>query len=166
MYFLVGIGNLMFLIIKKKFWMGFMMQLGLPTSANEEKIPSPVAPQNRNLGFEGIVANHAIDHDLVELEQVTQCILLDCAGEAGILVQRISELVAGHMGGPVQDASIMLARWLENSTELRTSLQTSVLSIGCIKIRFISSLCFALQGPCGQCWCSLQLSQRKTVHWG
>ncbi|KAH7666044.1 Non-specific serine/threonine protein kinase protein [Dioscorea alata] len=77
---------------------GFYDVLGLSISASEGKIPSLVALQNRNLGFEAIVVNHAVDHDLV-----------------GILVQRISELVAGHMGGPVKDASIMLARWLENS---------------------------------------------------
>ncbi|KAM0944103.1 putative protein kinase TKL-CTR1-DRK-2 family [Dioscorea sansibarensis] len=119
---------------KDKVLDGFYDVLGLSTSASEGKIPSLVALQNGNLGFEAIVVNHAIDHDLVELEQVTQCILLDCPAEVGILVQRISELVAGHMGGPVKDASIMLARWLENSTELRTSLQTSVLPIGCIKL--------------------------------
>ncbi|ONL93807.1 Serine/threonine-protein kinase EDR1 [Zea mays] len=38
------------------------------------------------------------------------------------------------MGGPVKDANDMLTRWLEKSTELRTSLQTSLLPIGCIKI--------------------------------
>ncbi|KAH7665974.1 Non-specific serine/threonine protein kinase protein [Dioscorea alata] len=108
---------------KDKVLDGFYDALGLPISASEEKIPSLVALQNRNLGFEGIVVNHAIDHDLVELEQVTQ-----------ILVQRISELVAGQMGGPVQDASIMLVRWLENRIELRT---------------FISSLCFAFQDNVG-----------------
>ncbi|KAJ0981683.1 hypothetical protein J5N97_009938 [Dioscorea zingiberensis] len=114
---------------------GFYDVLGLSTSSSDGKMPSLVALQNGNLGFESIVVNHPIDHDLVELEQVAQCILLDCpVAEVGVLVQRISELVAGHMGGPVKDASIMLARWSENSTELRTSLQTSVLPIGCVKL--------------------------------
>jgi hypothetical protein len=51
-----------------------------------------------------------------------------------LLVQRIAELVTDNMGGPVKDANDMLTRWLEKSTELRTSLQTSLLPIGCIKI--------------------------------
>ncbi|KAH7665977.1 Non-specific serine/threonine protein kinase protein [Dioscorea alata] len=81
---------------------GFYDVLGLSISASEGKIPSLVALQNRNL------------------EQVTQRILLDCPAEVGILVKRISELVAGHMGGIVKDASIMLAR--------------CILPIGCIKL--------------------------------
>ncbi|KAF2298526.1 hypothetical protein GH714_023971 [Hevea brasiliensis] len=67
--------------------------------------------------------------------QVAQCIALDCpATDVVILVQRLAELVTGHMGGPVKDANIMLARWMERSTELRTSLHTSVLPIGSINI--------------------------------
>ncbi|KAL1145362.1 hypothetical protein V6Z11_A11G293800 [Gossypium hirsutum] len=34
------------------------------------------------------------------------------------------------MGGPVKDANIILSKWMERSTELRTSLHTSVLPIG------------------------------------
>ncbi|OAY44153.1 serine/threonine-protein kinase EDR1 [Manihot esculenta] len=86
-------------------------------------------------GFEAVIVNQVIDPALEELVQVAQCIALDCpATDVGILVQRLAELVTGHMGGPVKDANIMLARWMERSTELRTSLHTSVLPIGSINI--------------------------------
>ncbi|KAF2287914.1 hypothetical protein GH714_003179 [Hevea brasiliensis] len=86
-------------------------------------------------GFEAVIVNQAIDPGLEELVQVSQCIALDCpATDVSILVQRLAELVTGHMGGPVKDANIMLARWMERSTELRTSLHTSVLPIGSINI--------------------------------
>lgn len=88
-----------------------------------------------DLGFEVIVVNHTMDATLVELEQIAQCCMLDCpATETALLVQRIAELVIDNMGGPVKDANDMLARWMVCSTELRTSLQTSLLPIGCIKI--------------------------------
>lgn len=86
-------------------------------------------------GFEAVIVNQAIDPALEELVQVAQCIALDCpATDVGILVQRLAELVTGHMGGPVKDANIVLAGWMARSTELRTSLHTSVLPIGSINI--------------------------------
>ncbi|EEF49716.1 map3k delta-1 protein kinase, putative [Ricinus communis] len=85
--------------------------------------------------FEAVVINRAMDHALEELVQVAQCIALDCpATDVGILVQRLAEVVTGHMGGPVKDANIMLARWMERSTDLRKSLHTSALPIGSIDI--------------------------------
>ncbi|XP_058000499.1 serine/threonine-protein kinase EDR1 isoform X2 [Hevea brasiliensis] len=86
-------------------------------------------------GSEAVIINRTIDPALEEMVQVAQCIALDCpATDVVILVQRLAELVTGHMGGPVKDANIMLARWMERSTELRTSLHTSVLPIGSINI--------------------------------
>ncbi|XP_056166290.1 serine/threonine-protein kinase EDR1 [Syzygium oleosum] len=86
-------------------------------------------------GFEAIIVNRRIDHALEELMQIAHCIGLDCpATEVTILVQGLAELVTGHMGGSVKDANIMWARWMERSTELRTSLQTSVLPIGSINV--------------------------------
>jgi hypothetical protein len=89
-----------------------------------------------DLGFEFNVINRTIDSTLQEMEQVAQCILLDFSvANIAVQVQRIAELVTDNMGGPVEDSNEMLiTRWLQNSTELRTSLQTSLLPIGCIKI--------------------------------
>uniref|UniRef100_A0A0E0CVH0 non-specific serine/threonine protein kinase n=1 Tax=Oryza meridionalis TaxID=40149 RepID=A0A0E0CVH0_9ORYZ len=106
-------------------------------SSKQGKMPSLADLQTGigDLGFEVIVINRAIDTTLQEMEQVAQCILLDFpVANIAVLVQRIAELVTDHMGGPVKDANDMLTRWLEKSTELRTSLHTSLLPIGCIKI--------------------------------
>jgi hypothetical protein len=106
-------------------------------SSRQGKMPSLADLQTSigDLGFEVIVINRAIDSTLQEMEQVAQCILLDFpVANIAALVQRIAELVTDNMGGPVEDSNEMLTRWLQNSTELRTSLQTSLLPIGCIKI--------------------------------
>lgn len=106
-------------------------------SSRQGKMPSLADLQTGigDLGFEVIVINRAIDSTLQEMEQVAQCILLDFpVANIALLVQRIAELVTDNMGGPVKDANEMLTKWLEKSTELRTSLQTSLLPIGCIKI--------------------------------
>ncbi|KAK3148318.1 hypothetical protein QOZ80_3BG0293530 [Eleusine coracana subsp. coracana] len=106
-------------------------------SSRQGKMPSLADLQTGigDLGFEVIVINRAIDSTLQEMEQVAQCIVLDFpVANIAVLVQRIAELVTDNMGGPVKDANEMLTRWLEKSTELRTSLQTSLLPIGCIKI--------------------------------
>ncbi|CAL4920870.1 unnamed protein product [Urochloa decumbens] len=106
-------------------------------SSRQGKMPTLADLQTGigDLGFEVIVINRAIDSTLQEMEQVAQCILLDFpVANIALLVQRIAELVTDNMGGPVKDANDVLTRWLEKSTELRTSLQTSLLPIGCIKI--------------------------------
>ncbi|KAG0460056.1 hypothetical protein HPP92_023184 [Vanilla planifolia] len=117
---------------------GFYDIFGLSNDfTNHGKMPSLHDLQSSigDLGFEVIFVNRAIDSALVELEQVAHCIALDSpATEVVFLVQRISELVSQHMGGPVKDANDMLARWIEKSTELRMTLQTSLLPIGCINL--------------------------------
>lgn len=117
---------------------GFYDIYGLSTeSANQGKMPS-ITDLETNLGssgFEVVMVNQRIDPSLEELLQIAHCIALDCpVTEVSVLAQRLAELVTGHMGGPVKDANIMLARWMERRTELRTSLQTSVLPIGSINI--------------------------------
>ncbi|XP_022155390.1 serine/threonine-protein kinase EDR1 [Momordica charantia] len=105
-------------------------------SAVQGKIPSlsDIEASFGSSGFEVVMVNMTVDPALEELVQIAQCIA-DCPGtEVRVLVQRLAELVMGHMGGPVKDANFMLARWMERSTELRTSLHTSVLPIGSINI--------------------------------
>lgn len=104
---------------------------------NRGKMPS-LTELETNPGssdFEGVIINRRIDPSLEELMQIAHCITLDCpASEINLLLLRLSELVTGHFGGPVKDANIILAKWVEISTELRTSLHTSVLPIGSLKI--------------------------------
>ncbi|CAI0384249.1 unnamed protein product [Linum tenue] len=107
------------------------------SSENQGKMPSLVDLETNSVssGFEAVVVNRSIDHNLEEVAQVAQCISLDCpATDISILVQRLAELVTAHMGGPVKDANIMLTKWMERSIELRTVLHTSVLPIGSINI--------------------------------
>ncbi|GKV27453.1 hypothetical protein SLEP1_g36625 [Rubroshorea leprosula] len=88
-----------------------------------------------NYGFEVVIVNRTIEPVLEELVQIAHCIALDCpASNVSVLVQKLAEFVTGHMGGPVKDANIMLARWMDRSMELRTSLHTSLLPIGSINI--------------------------------
>ncbi|KAJ7973436.1 MAP kinase kinase kinase-like protein [Quillaja saponaria] len=88
-----------------------------------------------NSGFEVVIVNRTIDPSLEELVQIAQCIALDCPiTDVGILVQRLADVVSGHMGGPVKDANIILAKWMERNRELRTSLNTCVLPLGSINI--------------------------------
>ncbi|CAK9187174.1 unnamed protein product [Ilex paraguariensis] len=117
---------------------GFYDVYGLSTDpATQGKMPSLTDLENNpgTSGFEVVIVNRTVDHALEELLQIAHCIALDCpATEISLLVQRLAELVTENMGGPVRDANVILARWMERSTELRTSLHTSVLPIGSLKI--------------------------------
>ncbi|KAL0455595.1 UNVERIFIED_CONTAM: Serine/threonine-protein kinase EDR1, partial [Sesamum latifolium] len=108
--------------------------------------------------YEVVVVNRKIDPALEELIQIAHCVVLDCpTTEITLLIQRLAELVTGHLGGPVRDANIILAKWMERSLELRTSLHTTVLPIGSLrvglsrhrallfKVRSRSQILFALQ---------------------
>ncbi|XP_052877613.1 serine/threonine-protein kinase EDR1-like [Gossypium arboreum] len=113
---------------------GFYDVYGLSSeSGTQGKMPSltDLEASLGNSSFEVVIVNRTIDPALEELFQIAHCIALDCPStNVGILVQRLAELVTGHMGGPVKDANIILSKWMERSTELRTSLHTSVLPIG------------------------------------
>ncbi|GMI79229.1 ENHANCED DISEASE RESISTANCE 1 [Hibiscus trionum] len=117
---------------------GFYDVYGLSTdSGTLGKMPSltDLEASLGNSSFEVVIVKRTIDHALEELLQIAHCISLDCPStNVGILVQRLAELVTGHMGGPVKDANMILSKWMERSTELRTSLHTCVLPIGSINI--------------------------------
>lgn len=116
---------------------GFFDVFGLSLEPTAQGMPSiaDLETSAGDSGFEAVIVNRKVDPILVELEQVAQCIGLDCpASEVGILVQRLAEVVTNHMGGPVKDANIVLARWMDFSTELRTSLHTCVYPIGSLKV--------------------------------
>nr|KYP74421.1 Serine/threonine-protein kinase CTR1 [Cajanus cajan] len=101
-------------------------------SVMQGKMPSRTDLEANPGGSEVVIANRTIDPALEELIQIAQCIALDCP--VAILVQRLAELVTNHMGGPVRDANIMLAKWTETRAELRTSLHTIVLPLGSLNI--------------------------------
>lgn len=137
-FFACGLQEYSVLDYEEKVVDGFYDAYGLSTHSRQQgNIPSLTDLEN-NLGdpnFEVITVNRKIDHVLEELMQVAQCIALDCsASRVALLVSRLAEVVTGHMGGPVKDANIMSAKWMERSTELRTSLHTGLLPIGTIDI--------------------------------
>ncbi|PIA44945.1 hypothetical protein AQUCO_01700489v1 [Aquilegia coerulea] len=113
---------------------GFYDLYGLSTDpVTQGKMPSlaDIQTDRVNPSFEVVIVNRAIDPALVELEQIAYCIALDCpSSNVGLLVQRIADLVTEHMGGPVRDANMMLARWMERIMDLRTSLHSCILPIG------------------------------------
>lgn len=85
--------------------------------------------------YEVVIVNRKVDPALEELTQIAHCIVLDCpTSEITLLIQRLAELVIEHLGGPVRNANIILAKWIERSMELRTSLHTSVLPIGSLRV--------------------------------
>ncbi|KAK9148976.1 hypothetical protein Scep_007733 [Stephania cephalantha] len=92
-----------------------------------------------NVDYEVILVNRIIDPVLQQLEQTAVSLAVECrASEFGPvasgLVQKMADLVVGAMGGPVGDAVEMLNKWKVRSDELRTSLKTIVLPLGCLDV--------------------------------
>ncbi|KAK9160983.1 hypothetical protein Syun_007324 [Stephania yunnanensis] len=104
---------------------------------SQGKMPS-LADIQTNLGdsqFEVVVVNRAVDPNLEELYQVAKCIALGCpATQIALLAQRLADVVTEHLGGPVRDDNVMIARWIEKRVELRTSLHTTILPIGSLNV--------------------------------
>lgn len=117
---------------------GFYDLYNLSTdSAARGNMPSLTDLENSDGGsdYEVVVVSRKLDPALEELMQIAQCIMLDCrTAEIGLLIQRLAELVTEHLGGPVPDSNLILSKWMERSIELRTSLHTTVLPIGSLKV--------------------------------
>ncbi|PKA63645.1 Serine/threonine-protein kinase EDR1 [Apostasia shenzhenica] len=121
---------------------GFYDVYGI-VSNPDRKLPSLVDLQavsvSDRLEYEVVVVNSAVDHALQQLEERALSIAVGCrerengAIDSG-LVHKVAQLVADHMGGPVDDAEDMLRRWTIRSQELRTSLNTIVLPLGLLGV--------------------------------
>jgi len=110
--------------------------------SSQDKLPSlselQQIPVSNNLGYEVVLVNRAIDPILEQLEQAALCLALDSGTtELGPvnsgLAQKVADIVANHMGGPVSDANDMLARWAITSYDLRASSNNIVLLLGCLQ---------------------------------
>eukprot|EP00249_Psilotum_nudum_P022895 c28683_g3_i1 orf=411-3836(+) len=108
-----------------------------PTS--ESVMPSLMdlqgTPVSDNIVWEAVLVNRATDPDLVNLERRTLSLVVDNRAGTMVtfrsyLVQKIADLVARHMGGPVVDADDVLKQWRTFSEELRSSLGNIVLPLG------------------------------------
>ncbi|KAI3694268.1 hypothetical protein L1987_77232 [Smallanthus sonchifolius] len=123
---------------------GFYDVYGITSnSVTQGKMPLLVDLQaitvSDNVDYEVILVNRMVDKDLRYLEERVSTISLECqaAGTTQImstLIQRIANIVVGQMGGPVSDADEMLRKWTFRSYELRNSMNTIILPIGCLDV--------------------------------
>ncbi|KAG7653584.1 Protein kinase domain [Arabidopsis suecica] len=106
-------------------------------SAKQGEMPSleDLESNHGTPGFEAVVVNRPIDPSLRELLEISECIAMDCpTTSVSVLVQRLAELVTGHMGGSAEDSSIVLAKWTDKSSEFKAALNTCVFPIGFVDI--------------------------------
>lgn len=89
--------------------------------------------------YEVILVNRSIDLELQQLEEKAYSLSMECRVSElgpilGGLIQKIADIVVDRMGGPVGDADDMLRRWTVRSYELRHSLNTIILPLGCLDV--------------------------------
>ncbi|KAF5467993.1 hypothetical protein F2P56_012191 [Juglans regia] len=92
-----------------------------------------------NVDYEVIFVNRLVDRELQKLEKIACTISKEYrVSEQGQilsgLIQKIADLVVDRMGGVVLDADEMLRRWNTRSYELRNSLNTIILPLGCLDV--------------------------------
>ena len=123
---------------------GFYDVYGITSNLIERgKMPSLVDLQttsvSTNVNYEVILVNRIADNELQQLEK-RACILSTycCPTTQGLLLsgllQKLADIVVNRMGGPVGDADEMLKRWTMRSYELRNSLRTIILPLGCLDV--------------------------------
>ncbi|CAI9261406.1 unnamed protein product [Lactuca saligna] len=121
---------------------GFYDVYGITSnSVTQGKMPSLVELQAKtvydDVDYEVILVDRSTDKKLQQLEERVLNISLEChaLGMNQIisrLIQKIGNIVVAQMGGPVTDADEMLRRWTTASYELRNTLKTVILPLGCI----------------------------------
>lgn len=92
-----------------------------------------------NVDYEVLLVNRLIDPQLQQLEKRAYAISKECqVSKHGIvlsgLIQKIANMVVDRMGGPVGDAEEMLRRWVIRRYELRSSMNTIILPLGCLDV--------------------------------
>ncbi|KAJ9537392.1 hypothetical protein OSB04_030125 [Centaurea solstitialis] len=121
---------------------GFYDVYGITSnSVSQGKMPSLVDLRAQtvydNVDYEVVLVDRTVDKELQLLEERVSNISLECqaSGMSEIIsrvIQRIANIVVAQMGGPVSDADEMLRRWTTRSYELRNTLKTIILPLGCI----------------------------------
>ncbi|XP_047325342.1 serine/threonine-protein kinase EDR1-like [Impatiens glandulifera] len=113
------------------------------TSGIQWKIPVLLDLQaisnSDNVNYEVTLVNRPVDPLLYQLQEIAHFISLECRtlGKARImdcLIQKLADLVVNRMGGPVNDPDEILKKWTIRSNQLRTSLKSIVLPLGCIDV--------------------------------
>ncbi|XP_027368099.1 probable serine/threonine-protein kinase SIS8 isoform X2 [Abrus precatorius] len=96
-------------------------------------------PVSGDVDCEVVLVNRVVDVELSQLERKA-CSLLDecCVSGLGLilsgLLQKLADVVVSRMGGPVGNADKITKRWAMRSCELRDSLGTIVLPLGCLDV--------------------------------
>lgn len=132
--------NYNFVNYDEKVMDGFYDVYGLTSnSITQGKMPLLVDLQaisiTEKADYEVVLVNRSIDTKLQQLEERAYNISLECQiSEQNGLIQKIADLVVDRMGGAVADADEMLNRWTSRSYELRNTLDTIVLPLGCLDI--------------------------------
>ncbi|KAA8521282.1 hypothetical protein F0562_011972 [Nyssa sinensis] len=96
-------------------------------------------PVSDNVDYEVILVNRVVDHELRQLEErvymiYMECRVLEVRPNMNGLIQKIANLVVDRMGGPVGDAEEMLKRCAVRNHQLRNSLNTIILPLGCLDV--------------------------------
>lgn len=94
---------------------------------------------SENLDYEVILVNRMVDNELKQLEKKAYKVSKNSHfPEQGLilsgLLQKLADIVVNRMGGPVGNADEILKRWNMRSRELRNSLRTIILPIGCLDV--------------------------------
>ena len=92
-----------------------------------------------NVDYEVVLVNRLVDVELQQLENKVYAISVECKvlGPGMYLngvIQRLADLVVDRMGGPVVDAEEITSRWRVRSNQLKASLNTNVLPLGCLNV--------------------------------
>ncbi|XP_061374708.1 serine/threonine-protein kinase EDR1 isoform X2 [Gastrolobium bilobum] len=96
-------------------------------------------PVSGNVDCEVILVNRVVDMELNLLEKKACALFNECSvSELGLmlsgLLQKLADIVVNRMGGPVGNAEKITKRWAMRSRELRDSLRTTVLPLGCLDV--------------------------------
>lgn len=97
------------------------------------------ASLSENVGCEVILVNRMVDIKLKQLEKNAFAVSKDyCLSGQGLLssglLQKLADIVVDRMGGPVGDPDEMMKKWSARSHELRDSLRTIVIPLGCLDV--------------------------------
>ncbi|KAK9742015.1 hypothetical protein RND81_03G143300 [Saponaria officinalis] len=89
--------------------------------------------------YEVVLVNRSIDTQLQQLENKVYALSVECRvlGNGlymNSLIQRLASLVVDRMGGPVSDASGVMKKWRLRTNQLRSSLNSIVLPLGCLDV--------------------------------
>ncbi|XP_021739006.1 probable serine/threonine-protein kinase SIS8 [Chenopodium quinoa] len=92
-----------------------------------------------NVEYEVVLVNRSIDAQLQQLENKVYAISVECkvlghGMSLNDLIQSLANLVVDRMGGPVANAEEITKRWRVRSNQLKASLNTIVLPLGCLDV--------------------------------